>query len=156
MHLFAVPLWLECKALHVTIWTSNLSINDPHTSGLNQIPLKINLTHLDFKRFFKSNYKLWVGTLSKIVIAMQSFVHDNLDFKSINKWSAHIWLKPNSPKNQPGKFWKNLFSLENLFFTYLTVCSVKNHTKPSSVLWLFYRFFEELLFHIANLSCQNL
>ena len=38
----------------------------------------------------------------------------------------------------------------------LNVCYVKNHTKRSSVLWLSYRFFEEFLFHIANLSCQKL
>ena len=36
------------------------------------------------------------------------------------------------------------------------VCSVKNHTKCSSVLWLSYWFFEDFLFHIANLSCQKL
>ena len=38
----------------------------------------------------------------------------------------------------------------------INVCSVKKHTKPSSVLWLSYWFFYELLFHIANLSCQKL
>ena len=36
------------------------------------------------------------------------------------------------------------------------VCSENKYTKRSSVLWLSYRFFEEFLFHIANLSCQKL
>ena len=36
------------------------------------------------------------------------------------------------------------------------VCSVNKYTKRISVLWLSYRFFEELLFHIANLSGQKL
>ena len=59
-------LWLQCRALQVTIWTSNLSINDPHTSGLNQTPLKINLTHLDFEKFFKSIIKCKLGHYQKL------------------------------------------------------------------------------------------
>ena len=36
------------------------------------------------------------------------------------------------------------------------VCSSNFRSKPFLLLWLYYRFFEEFLFNIANLSCQKL
>ena len=46
-------------------------------------------------------------------------------------------------------------SMYNVYI-HTNVCSENKYTKQSSVLWLSYRFFEEFLFPIANLSCQKL
>ena len=57
-------LWLEFKALRVTILTSNLSLNDPHTSGLNQTKNQPGSSGL--WKFLPCNSKTQVRTLSII------------------------------------------------------------------------------------------
>ena len=75
-------------------------------------------------------------------------VHFRLEFQiGRPKWNTTI---------NPIKKWTYSMNGHCWYILGTTVCSVNNHTKRSSVLWLSYRFFEEFLFHIANLSCQKL
>ena len=87
-------------------------------------------------------------------------IHNNIFHKTevqtiILRCLGHLYL--NWIKSYEVILVKNIFfSCLKMYYFRANVCSIKNHTKHSSVLWLSYRFFEELLFHIANLKSQNL
>ena len=106
-------------------------------------------------------------SLEPLVTSSTSIVWVEFSFKrkqGIKTAPNKQWTEESGKKHQ---FWSCKISFWSLNLVNHTIfgyelhgmCNVwviKTWTKRSSVLWLSYRFFEEFLFHIANLSCQKL